>query len=418
MPMGSGKTMTALRIIEIRHARGQVDKVFCLVPFTIVDQWKAVIRRYLPYAAFTDNPYEPANGRLLFFVAHYEWMRGQGKNRKAMMALRKCEFDLMLADEGHKLANRDSAQSRRGWLIGKPVMYKLLLTGSPVEGDELDFFAQVRFINDQLFGPWTEFREEWTRPSGFMGKQRKLLSHKKTEFLDRIKAVSFMVEDKDVLDLPPCVDTPVPLRMVGKQATAYQQMLSSMETFIDGRRSSVDLPVSQLIRLQQITGGFVTTEEGDYQYFNSVKRDRFAEVLQQHHRPIIVFARFLPELEQAIEVAEKAKRGVIVHMGKYKMDPAQLKKVDVIVAQISTLAGLDGLQEHLDTALFWSKTFSRIEYAQARTRLPRPGQKGNKVQNLHFECVSSIDGDLSSALNTKGDVVRNVVRHMKERIAR
>jgi len=193
-------------------------------------------------------------------------------------------------------------------------------------------------------------------------------------------------------------------------------MSDRMETLIDNRRASADLVVTQLIRQQQIVGGFVTDEDGEYQFFNSVKADRFADVLAQHQKPLMVFARFLPEIEQLAQIAQKQKRRILLHTGQYKMGSSDFPKADVILAQISTLAGLDGIQRYVSTGLFYSKSFSRIEYEQARTRLLRSGQE-QSVQFLHFKALSSIDEDLDFALSGKGDVIEGVVRHMKRRIA-
>jgi len=417
MPMGSGKTWTALRIIEKRHLRGQVDKVCCIVPPHIVEQWIEVIRAALPDAHITDNPLEPAAGRLMFFVCHYDWAR----DRKRLKILRRERdgFDLILVDEGHKLARKDSHQSRRIGLIGKSIHYRLLLTGTPVEGNELDMWAQVRFMDDRVFGDWSEFKEEYTRGAGFMGKKRVLKRHKRKEYLDKIKAISFLVPAKEALpDLPPSLDTVVSLSMTGKQLSAYRQMENAMEVDFGGNwRANAELVVTQLIRLQQLSGGFVTDEEGEYRFFNSVKHDRLEDLLLQHQEPVMVFARFLPEIDRIVQVAEKQRRGILLHTGQYKIPRSSYSKADVVVAQISTLAGLDGLQDYVSTGIFFSKTFSRIEYSQARTRLARGGQT-KKTHFLHLECRSSIDVDLSGALSSKGDVEESVIQHLQRRVAR
>jgi len=418
MPMGSGKTWTALRIIEKRHTRGQVDKVGLVVPLHIVEQWIEVIQAVLPDAHITDNPLEPANGRLLFFVCHYDWARNVKRLR--LLRSKQADFDMLVVDEGHKLARKDSHQSRRLHLIGKTAMYRLLLTGTPVEGNELDMWAQVRFMDDSIFGEWADFKEEYTRGAGFMGKKRVLKRHKRREYLNKIKRVSYLVSTKEALpDLPPSVDTIVNLSMTGKQLQAYRQMESGMEVHFTGSnwRANADLVVTQLIRLQQLTGGFVTDEDGEYRYFNNVKLDRLSDVMLQHPEPMLIFARWLPEIDMIAQLAEKQKRGILLHTGDYKIPRASFKKSDVVIAQISTMAGLDGLQDYISTGVFFSKTFSRIEYSQARTRLARGGQK-EKTHFLHFRCRSSIDVDLDDALSSKGDVEESVIQHLQRRIAR
>ena len=57
-----------------------------------------------------------------------------------------------IADEGHKLKENRSQQSKAMHHIGDVSQYRLLLTGTVISGKELDVFSQYRFANKCIFG--------------------------------------------------------------------------------------------------------------------------------------------------------------------------------------------------------------------------------------------------------------------------
>lgn len=409
LEMGCGKTLISLAILWRRHKRGQVYRVLLVVPIWLIDQWKRAITRWLPDAEIVQDPLAPENGKLQFFICNYEWAR------ERMKLLRKRPFDAMVIDEAHKINGRTSKQSRRLWLIGRTAQYRLSLTGTPIEGNELDFWAQMRFLDESIFGDsWAEFKTAYTRPAGFMGKKPVLRAHKRKEFLQRIARVSAVVTRDEMLDLPPVTDTVVPVKLAGKQLRAYTQMERDLVVQLPGLTADAPMVVTQLIRLQQIAGGYLEDRDtGTLHHLGDAKLDAATDVLRSYSKPVVVYARFLWEIDQLVERARRLRRKPSILTGKLKTWKNG-QDFDILVCQIGSMAGVDGLQHTCCTAMFYSKTFSSIQVSQARDRLDRDGQK-HKVTNLHFVAQSTIDADLEQALGMKGDTINNVTNTLKQR---
>lgn len=407
MPMGSGKTLTALAIVRKRYLRGRVDRVLVVCQKTIIDQWIENIREWLPGAVVLDNPKQKSGDSLAFYVTNYENARNQLK------ILRKCGFHMMIVDECHKLKGRDSKQSRRLGLIGKSMDYRLGLTGTPVEGNELDFWAQMRFIDHTIFGDtWTDFKEEWTRPAGFMGKKARLMTHRREEFLDEVRRVSFIVTDQEALGLPEGLDITIPVRMSVMQSRAYRQMEDDLVVQLPGIDAAAPLVVTQMMRLQQITGGFVVDDRGEERRLGTAKIDALKDFLDSHTDPLVVYARFLWEIEEIRKAVLACGRKPSVIAGDDRT--GNPKAFDVLACQVGIVAGLDGMQHVANSGFFYSKPYSRIQYDQARSRLRRKGQK-NQVKFYHPVVKNTVDIDLMESLQEKHDLHLAVVQHMLKR---
>lgn len=408
MPMGSGKTLTAMQIANRRYRQGRVTRVLVVCQKTLIDQWADNIAEWLPEARVISDPRTILDDdRLTFYITNYE------KARELLKQLRKCKFDLMITDECHKLKSRSSKQSRRLWLIGRGIRYRLGLTGTPVEGNELDFWAQMRFIDESVFGStWGDFTEEWTRPAGFMGKKPKLKESKRRSFLKLVAEKSFTVTEEESLKLLPAIDTLIPVRMGPTQAKAYRQMEDDLVVRLPRVEIASELIITQIMRLQQILGGFIPDEDKVIHRLGSVKIEALKDFLESHTKPVVVYARFIPEIEEIERAVKSVGRTPSIMTGSRKVGTH--KRFDVLVCQVGMMAGLDGIQHVTGTAIFYSKPYSRIQYQQARSRLRRRGQK-NQVRFYHLVVKNTVDTDLIDSLKEKDDLHNAVVQALIKR---
>lgn len=412
MPTGCGKTPTALAVAERRFRRGQVNRVLIVVPLSLKLQWREEIEVWLPHAVIMrSHNTTVADHQLGFYVTHYEFARSD----KQLKALRAKPFDMIICDEGHKLKSRSSKQSRRLWLIGKTCHYRLELTGSPVESDELDLWPQMRFLNEKIFGAsWPEFCEKWCYSTGFGGFKKKLKRERIQMFLDQAAKVTYTIEKSDALDLPPVVHVPVHVEMTGNQRKLYDEMERDFLATIGDTTVVAPLVVTQMVRLQQMAGGYVTDGEGVDHTIGRAKLDAMKDLLMAHPKPVVIFARFTWEIMQLAEVIKSLGRAPSILTGKVKTGNHQA--FDVLICQIAVMAGLDGMQNHCSTAVFYSKTYSRIQYDQAIGRLDRNGQQSVSVLIYSIKCKDTIDDAIDDALHNKGNIASGVLAYFKGKL--
>lgn len=82
--------------------------------------------------------------------------------------LLRFDADLIIADEGHKLKENRSRQSKGMHDLGDRARYKLLLTGTVITNKEIDVYSQYRFLDSRIFGKsFYSFRNRYFNMEGY-----------------------------------------------------------------------------------------------------------------------------------------------------------------------------------------------------------------------------------------------------------
>jgi SNF2 family DNA or RNA helicase len=328
----------------------------------------------------------------------------------------------MICDESHRLKKHSSRQSKSAHRVGREIKYKYALTGTPIGNDEIDLFAQFRFLDDGLLGDtWGTFKKRYCRPYGYGGYKTKLRAGSKRRFFKKLAPYQFQIKKREALDLPPEIDLDIEFELTGAAAKAYKELERDFYTQYEDMEVMTELAITNLLRLQQLTGGFLDNGEEILQLEQN-KLWIFMDWLQDYpqDKKLVIFARFTPEIDILHKNIVKSGRTCAVLDGRTKQKDRNLwekfqDECDPItyIAQI----GSGGLGIELfaaDVAVFYSKSFSYIQYTQARGRLVRDGQK-NKVEFIHLIGKKTVDTDNEVSLQQKGETSEDVLCELRNR---
>lgn len=157
MEMGTGKSLTSIVIAGLLFKYKFISKILVVAPLSILGVWEE------EFSKFADFPYN-----LVVLKGSSEKKRQQLKtlpeselnivvvNYESAWRLERelsiFAADLIIADEGHKLKENRTAQSKCMHHLGDQTRYKLLLTGTVIVGKELDVYSQYRYANKDIFG--------------------------------------------------------------------------------------------------------------------------------------------------------------------------------------------------------------------------------------------------------------------------
>ena len=72
------------------------------------------------------------------------------------------EVGLVLCDEGHRLKNSENQTYQA--LMGLKARRRVLLSGTPIQNDLLEYFSLVHFVNEGILGTAAEFRKRFENP--------------------------------------------------------------------------------------------------------------------------------------------------------------------------------------------------------------------------------------------------------------
>src|SRR5215472_8599657 len=171
MGMGTGKTLVTLMTMVGVEAK----RVLITCPLRAVNVWKEQIEKHLNLPvnvlALDENEgsvsrrvkkaeegWGAANGEVFIVIVNYQ---AAWRPAFKQWAYSK-RWDMVVADESHKLKAHEGVASRCLADLGIGARYRLALTGTPMPHSPLDIFAQMRFVDESVFGSnYYRFRDKY-----------------------------------------------------------------------------------------------------------------------------------------------------------------------------------------------------------------------------------------------------------------
>lgn len=312
-------------------------------------------------------------------------------------AVRTFGPDLIVVDESHRIKSPTSNTSKAVARLTPLCRRRIILTGTVMPHSPLDVFAQWRFLDPTAFGtPMADgtrrsatfggFRSRFARMGGWMGKE--VLGFRN---LDEMQAImgqrATVVRKEDALDLPPVTDIVIPVHLSHAEQRAYDAMRKTLAVQLEsGALASVPNRLAQLMRLRQITSGYLPDDQGGLAVLGDSKVQVVRSIVHDNlagERRIVVFAHFRHEITALVHALSQPGTEVLAITGdtdsdtrtRFRLrfgsaDPTRI----VLVAQIKTMSLAVNELVTASHAVFASLPNQRDDIEQARARLDRQGQ--------------------------------------------
>lgn len=430
MEQGTGKTLSAIATAGHRYNKGQIKKLLIVCPLSVVPVWHEEFQKHADFDYSIGDLTRVKDKKIALTISPKKglWIGliNYESSWRILDLLTKWNPDMIIIDESQRIKNGRAKQSKGLHKLGDITKYKMILTGTPVTQGPLDMWSQYRFLNPDIFGrKFTSFRNRYAIMEGLRGRPeiRLVVGYKNLdELAEKAHMIAYRVTKEEALDLPPTVDQTVMVKLSSEAHKIYKQMEKDfMVTFSDEKISTAPIILTQLLRLQQITGGFLHTEDKTVEKFDSSKLAAVKELLSDlpSDKKVVIFARFSPEIEALEEISKSLDKRTLTLQGGTKNRGEVIKsfqedpEVKVIVIQIQT-GGLGITLTAADTAIFYSTTFSFADYEQAKARLHRIGQH-HPVNYIHMIAEDTIDEDILAILRSKGDMATQIIDTMREK---
>ncbi len=326
--------------------------------------------------------------------------------------------DLIIADEGHKIKTHNTAVSKAMHRLGARAAYKLLLTGTVITNKAIDVFSQFKFLNPAVFGnSFYVFRNRYFDMVGYGQHTPVLKRSREPELTEKLHSIAYRVAKAECLDLPAVTDIIRTVDLEPAAAKVYADLVRDSYAALDKTEVTATNILTRLLRLSQLTGGFIGSDDGAAQAISTAKLDALlADILdeaRQEGKKLVIIARFVPEIRAICKLLEKQKIGYSCIMGEVKDREAQVAafqtdpSVTVFVGQIAT-AGLGITLTAASTMVFYSLDYSMSNFEQAKARIHRVGQRENCTY-IFLSAKGTVDGKVLQALQSKADLARLLV---------
>lgn len=437
--MGCGKTLTAIAIAGAGYQMGKIDRLLIVAPTSVVAVWPKELREYakFKYTCKTllgekqqrikqiDDLLKFPFKALKIAVINYEstW------RPEILEKLKEFDADMVIADESQRIKTYDAAQSKAMHELGDQARYKLILSGTPVQTAAIDIWSQYRFLDKSVFGEnFFKFRGRYAIMGGYGNK--KIVGYRDLEgLIKKEHSIAFRVTKDEALDLPEQTFETRRIQFSPKEKSLYERLKRDSYAELDnGGHITATTVLTKLLRLQQLTGGFLVQDEAQKpQLVSRAKLDALTDIIVDYvigsGKKLVVFARFIAEVKAIIDLAakvlskdlkqvaiygdvKKEDRGDIVK--QFQEDPSTV----LFVGQIDT-AGTGITLTAADTCVYYSKNFNYATYSQSLSRIHRIGQR-NCCTYIDLEIEGTIDELISSALSRKEDMAKTVVDNWRD----
>ena len=347
--------------------------------------------------------------------------------------LKSIRWNLLVMDESHRLKSPSGQASRFASQVADRSLRRLALTGTPMPHSPLDIYAQYRAVDKGVFGvDYRRFKDYYTvsdeinvptsrKTRARTGKEtqeiKRTIGYKNEDELNsRFHSLAFVVAAHEVLDLPETINSYRRVPLAPRARRIHNQLEDEFQAEVaDGRITNAANALTKLLRLQQVTSGFAVAEneetmEEEVVEVDHAKADALADIMADlpEGENLVVFARFLHDLDVIRRVAEKDGRDFWELSGRRRELDDWKREGGVLATQIQTGSiGIDMTQARY--CVYYSLGYSLGDYLQSRARVHRPGQTRD-VYYIHLIAAGTVDEQVMKSLHNKEDVIERILR--------
>lgn len=360
MEQGTGKTIPALIHVTNLLIAGDIENCLIVAPLSTLGSWKRDLDKLSPLR-------QRLASKITLINYDKIWRREEYQR----------PWDCIVLDEAHAIAHRTSKRSKCLLKLAKDAPYRYLLTGTPQSNGRLeDYYSLMEFLEPGIFGTWREFTAHYTIERRLPGSFVNIIVgyRNQDELLEKVGNYSFRVMKRDCLDLPDKLPDEV-VKCELKEKAKYKQ---AMKDFIEEFDMTIGNPLTKVIKLRQISSGFVFDDYGDLHALKCDKLARLEEIITSIEGQVVVFCEFQYSIDAISALLDKKKINYVTLDGRQKDKTIWRQfqtdgNIKVIICQYLTAnAGIDLFaSSHM---VFYEPNLSTTVISQARDRIHRIGQ--------------------------------------------
>lgn len=446
MEMGTGKSKVAIDTMGRLFLEDRIKTCLILAPKGVFDNWVFnEIPRHLPsdikvnvvrWQNYHTQTYTRQLEELIFpdlqkentlqvFVMNVEALSTIRAMGHAKLFLNKNPDSLMIVDESTTIKNRSAKRTKNIIELGRLASYRRILTGSPITKSPMDLFSQCMFLSPNALG----FKSYYAFQGRYAVVVNKTMGHRSfrdivgyqriDELNEKLEGFSSRVLKNECLDLPEKVYIKRDIVLTDEQMSAYHQMKKLALTELDqGKLSSTQSVLTQIMRLQQICCGFLKLDDGKIQDLPNNRLSELLSVVSETTGKVIIWATWTHDIK-AIEkllIKNFGEDSVATYYGETPQDRRQEivqkfqdknDKLRFFVGQPKT-GGFGITLTEASTVVYYSNSYDLEIRLQSEDRAHRIGQQ-NKVTYIDIVAPKTIDEKILKALKDKINIAEKVL---------
>ena len=406
MEMGTGKSKVLIDNIAMLYDKGKINGVLIVAPKGVVKTWhEQEIPTHMPdhvektavlWQSLINKKQQKELDKLFIpgedlhiLVMNVEAFSTKKGVEFAAKFLR-CHRTMMAIDESTTIKNPDAKRTKHICSLGEYAKYRRILTGSPVTKSPLDLYKQCEFLKKELLGhtSYYTFRTRYAKmkTANFGGRSVQIVIGYQhlAELSDKLKPFSHRVLKDDCLDLPEKTYVKRIVQLTPDQTKLYKQMKVLALAQMNGKMMSTATVLTQLMRLQQITCGHFTADDGSFQEVPSNRLPELMDVLEEVEGKVVIWAHWQRDVNRILREISK-KFGENSFVDYYGLTPMADRQKNIKKFQNNdecrffvgtTQTGGYGITlTAASTMIYYSNGYDLEKRQQSEARIDRIGQK-------------------------------------------
>jgi SNF2 family DNA or RNA helicase len=439
MEMGTGKTKVLIDNVAMLYDKGKIDGVLIIAPKGVVKTWyEQELPTHLPdhienvSVLWQPNITKTQREKLesLFEIEsafHILIMNVESlstdKGVKFATKFINSHKALMAIDESTTIKTPTAKRTKNIIGIGKEAKYKRIMTGSPITKNPLDLYTQCEFLDPWLldFASYYAFRNRYAEMKTMHIRGRSIQVVDKFQNLgelsDIVKEFSYRVLKEDCLDLPPKVFIKRHVTLTPDQKKVYEQMKEQAIAHLNGKVTTTMTVLTQLMRLHQITCGYVTADDGTIQTVESNRLNELMSVLEDTDGKVIIWANYQMSVSDIMKALTK-KYGANSFVHYYGLTPQEDRQDNIrkfqndpecrFIIGTPQTGGYGITLTQANTVIYYSNGYDLEKRLQSEDRAHRIGQK-KTVTYIDLICEDTVDEKIVKALRDKINIASEVM---------
>lgn len=264
-------------------------------PTTLIYNWENEIKKFTPELSYSIHHGSSRTRDVEALMKHDIVITTYGTLRSDIKLFLNVKFDYMLLDESQAIKNPSSKVTRAASLLNSK--HRLCLSGTPLQNNTFDIYAQMNFLNPGMLGSIEFFRQEFAIPIDKLGEADRKAHLRKLLYPFILRRTKEQVAK----DLPEKQEMILWCEMGDEQRRIYDAYRNDYRDKILGTIDNQGLGKSQLtilqglMKLRQICDSPAILNEEDSFENHSIKIEELAREITEDmsDHKALVFSQFL-----------------------------------------------------------------------------------------------------------------------------